>query len=70
MRNRVAVLKLKTVSTVEPGLPSSESPVEYRHDRFGRAGAAGFPTRGKCAIVLKVAEVLSSSFHALPQCAS
>ncbi len=42
MRNRGAMLKLKTmygdVLSPESGLPSSEFPIEYRHDGFGRAG--------------------------------
>jgi hypothetical protein len=54
----------------ESGLPSSESPIVYRRDRLGSTGPAGFPTRGKCAVVVKAAEVLLSSFRALPQCAS
>jgi hypothetical protein len=75
MWNCQALLKLKTISTathesrVGPTIIRVFHCVSSRQTREFRP-PAGFPTPGKCAIVVRAAEVLSSSFRALPQCAS
>jgi len=70
MRNCVAVRKLKTMSTVEwgPTIIRVSHRVSSRQARERRR--RGIPHPGEVCVVVKVAEVLSSSFRALPQCAS